>query len=717
MSVERAQIKSSLYLMDTVSYIGYAMSNLSNETECSDPGANCGGVWQGEDPAQNIPSYLNPYLNNLPAVLTDLPSNPTVNDIKSHYLNDPSSNSDLMEVVNLISSSSLAPVAKAQIKAALYLIDAISYISNAMTKLGNEAECQANLDVCQSVWFGENPASNIPDRLQPNAQTIRTIFTLAASADVQQTLRSEYLPVKDSNYDLLIALCRMDSNNRPFCLKEGTVTPSKVQQGAQGVTLTINSTNPDAVFPEDAKVEFITADGITIVPDSNQKLVQLSEDRKIITLVINVNQDAPADNPETANTVENIRSIRISSQEYGKFEVMLTDVLTILPAVPSEPTWAAATNYERAHDFLKFSPALQAGFSSMLWESNEMPYAMRPAVDIYATDFGIAACFGNPNNSDPNDDYVVVVGKDHPLAGDPVKWLEFMFNVWGMYNGAYHIDSDQTNRGEVGAGVLLRWHALSDGNLAFDAPYINYRYQGTDYQSPNPYFFSGDSHTLTSGLAISSQFGTDWMRARFFGEYQLNIVRWDAETDSHEFSNFDDPNGSVRTGIELIMAFSKMKENDSKWVPDLTLELAAVPWGVAAIPEFWPEYSGSAYENIWGLEGGARLSLGEIDPVRIYVAGEVNVYHQENWPYMYGGRGILGFDSKKAGVFEFIVGQEVNPALRFDQDLIYGSGCWTMPWANRTITLCGSGGAAGGQAFGGANVGLDILNFIGNFTH
>jgi len=348
MTIERAQLASSFYLIDTISYIANAMQDLSEESACTGNAANtCSAVWEGDDPAVNIPSYLNPYLSrrNLPALrsaLPDLPTEITPESVERAYLTDPTSNDDLRAVVALIAASNLSVEAQADIIAALYLMDVISYIANAMSDLGSAEECPSFESTCSSVWEGDNldqEGGNIDIRMSPanNARTLQRLFALAADAShpLQQRFESRYLADATSTTDLETALCRLRSEGTDLCIDSRiavTTDPAIVRQGLP-VTITLTAIPEGLVFPEDVAVSFIPSDGITT--PANTPEIERSADGRTLTLHRAIAADAALDDTTTPDVRENLRMVQITSAD-PDFDPIVSDAFAIQQGYPSQ---------------------------------------------------------------------------------------------------------------------------------------------------------------------------------------------------------------------------------------------------------------------------------------------------------------------------------------------------------------------------------------------
>jgi tetratricopeptide (TPR) repeat protein len=266
--IQRAQIKSSLHIMDVLSYITNAMQNLKREPECSaNPDAKCDNVWDGEKPyPDNIPVYLPPDLRDqLKPSLTRLnqPGTPSAGAIRSAYLPDASSNADLKSALTITAGSNLDAKQKAQAKAAFYLMDTVSYITRSMSGLLNEPECKTPGATCDDIWNGSRPDQNIPGRIAPNAAAVRRLFKLARSGAEQGDLRRLHLTDVESDRDLRAAVCKVsvvDANNaHPFCPGIFTLTPQKMSQGTSNVIVTLTGIN----LPKNGVIKFYSTNPTT----------------------------------------------------------------------------------------------------------------------------------------------------------------------------------------------------------------------------------------------------------------------------------------------------------------------------------------------------------------------------------------------------------------------------------------------------------------------
>ncbi|MFC1540621.1 hypothetical protein ACFL4J_01120 [Candidatus Margulisiibacteriota bacterium] len=281
-TVERANIKSSLYLMDVVSYIAQSMGDLEGESECSAKGAKCGKIWQGKDPGQNVPSYLNPSLKDLPAIFTGLPANPTQDDVENALLSDPTSNADLKVALAKLSTSSLSDKKKARAKAALYLMDVISYIAQSMGDLDGEADCSLADAQCSAIWMGADPYANVPGKIQPSGNTLKKLFALAKDQDpknYQQVLEDQYLIDPNSNFDLRLALCSMDPETN-YCPVIGGDTveipkgeKTKMAIPVQNIAYLPGTPKITIMLTEDAEDGKITYDPSTVAKSSDSIVV------------------------------------------------------------------------------------------------------------------------------------------------------------------------------------------------------------------------------------------------------------------------------------------------------------------------------------------------------------------------------------------------------------------------------------------------------------
>ncbi|OGC11771.1 hypothetical protein A3K48_04685 [candidate division WOR-1 bacterium RIFOXYA12_FULL_52_29] len=250
--------------MDVVGYIAKSMTDLNSECGGT-TGANCDNVWNGDDPAAtNIPTFLNPHRRELRTIFPDLPVNPTQDDIERVILNRSNTNSDLNDAVTKIEASSLPVRTKAKLTAALHLIDVVGYIATAMTNLPQERECGDSSvnGKCDEIWNGDDPAQNVPGRINPNALTVRALFEKARTYQQDQLpdgIEKEYLTDPAGTRDLEGALCIVDSA-RSTCLTFDGVTPGDIRPGIAKTFRVNGATN----VPEGSIVQILNGDTIEV---------------------------------------------------------------------------------------------------------------------------------------------------------------------------------------------------------------------------------------------------------------------------------------------------------------------------------------------------------------------------------------------------------------------------------------------------------------------
>ncbi|MFA5113446.1 MAG: hypothetical protein WC529_04010 [Candidatus Margulisiibacteriota bacterium] len=752
--LQRAQVKASMYLMDTISYIASAMSNLSGQSECEARGTNCDRVWNGNDPArQNLPTYLNPQVRRqLPDIFPQATAYQTPNSVASTLLTDDASNTDLNGVLPTLSSSSLSAERKGKAIAGFYLLDVVGYIANAMMGLGAEPECvegngistPESVAVCNNIWNGNNPENNIPTQLTPNARAVRTLFRLAAAADqvqLQTQLEQSYLTDVNNNVDLKIALCNIDPTEA-WCPAINGVSPDTITRGTAPVTVDMTITGVN--FPANPVVEIMLGDQLdpNLTPVAGS--VVLSEDKKTITLKVEVKPEAAIDDPATAE-VENQRLIRVASATNGRLQVVFTSSLRVLaPVVVPPPVVTLNTNCtdgldndrdhkaDAADEDCDAANPNPAGESTALtgWQraadvvynmlhgsltvegghvtEPSVPLGQEPAAD--AENLNVTLRLGNPNDLDPTNDWVTIFGLSNPLVNWSQRIWELQFNLRAQYEGRYTLDAPDTNLGALDVNINNRLHLIP--HVPVDI-YGGYNLNGGDYAEQNRWYFDGITHQTTGGLAANSDFGTRGLLGRVYGEYRQAWFTWDEGVLPE--GSFSGRNNSVWTGGSLTLDVSQY--STSKWAPSITANGSYSPYARFAVPELMPGMDAYSYEGATGWSAGGNMQFNLLQ-VPWYVAANYSALSRENWADQQNVSGSVGFNlgNYRGGKFDVTAGWSDNFSMLYGGENVYGNLTYTFDpsWFRGAdaFSVTGSWGQLNGANYGGASAGIDILKLI-----
>jgi|GEM_PF-4121555 len=559
--ISKANITSSLYLMDVISYISNSMKNLDEESGCKNSGSTCGDVWNGTDPGgQNIPKYLNAGLRRKLSSILGLSANPSQGDIEK-LLNDPSSNKDLIRLVGKISNSTLSNREKAKAKAALYLMDVIGYIAAAMADLAGEKACRGNNQrakaICDNIWDGEDPGGqNIHPRITASATDIRQIFALAGGVSkLQGKLENAYLKLPSSNYDLKMALCRIDSS-KSYCPAIASITPTKINRGGTiPVPFTITGKN----LPKNAKIEFLK-DG---KPDPKIQVdgnIVRSQDGKTLKFKVKVAKDAALGD----------RQVRISDKTDPVYLAIVANVplkiekakkKTVKKGKKNGPGKPGSKTNPYSGPFLKrlstfadryqslYGPEARynnlflggmAGFNSFAWQRDGMSREMQALVDNSIPMIGILFNLGSLHQP------ISLLELHNALRGKNDDWGKISKNVrfvpnasfWGNYFYSPGHNPGHTSYG--GFGLSLNPTFSFYKGKFFAEGILGYNFRGADYDTSNRFYSTGITNSVTGGAAFGSQ-GT-WARnnhawrARLSLAYNHSWIETDEETYPFDYT-------------------------------------------------------------------------------------------------------------------------------------------------------------------------------------
>lgn len=690
--LERANSKSALYMMDVISYIMNSMDGLEEDSDCKgQKGAKCTKIWQGKDPAKNIPSYLNPVLKKLPAIFPELSSNPDQNEVDSKLLYNLANDSDLKNAVAKIDASSLTPKEKARAKAALYLMDVIGYIVEAMGGLENEKECKevdgAN---CSDIWSGQDPYAKVPGKIKPSAATLKKLFSLAKKQDpakMQEVLENQYLIDPSSNADLKIALCSLDPQNS-YCPAISDVKPGEAKQGKPAV-IVIEGSN----FLADTKVQLML-DKKTA--DDKISILKTEVAPGKITLGVNVAGDAQLG---ARSVIISAAEGRVSAQKADAFSVVKADLPPycddgidndkdgkVDAADPDcaagglgemEPTVVTTNSTEEEASTkmqiaaywlqkkLKLQVPVQLGGGDILAKDlNDAPVWNRAAIETTNNPPNVKAGISvNPT----------IVGKEEDAL---VKYDPLTLKANARFNYAGYLQNKASHLLDAGAGFELK---LNTDHYVAPSVYFQWDLNQNDYAFPNKWFYNGMSNQLTPGLALTHEAGKYLpkfpFRATLFSEYRHTIFNWDQKTQGYEFSGIDQ---AVWMGGELVLPFTKLGNGKHGAVPDLTIRAAGILGGQHEVPEVIGTLIGSSFEQMNGWEMEGKLQWNNSDPYKPYLRAGYRSLDLKGWPSVSEAFWGLGVYAPDAGQFEVQGSSAWNITPYYDESQSFSLlGSWT----------------------------------------
>ncbi|MDD5382258.1 MAG: hypothetical protein PHH60_01195 [Candidatus Margulisbacteria bacterium] len=676
-------------------------------------------------------------------------------------LTDPESSEDLYSVVEEVrANTALNATVKQTIIDLLVIADLAGYDPDgtgpaafvpgyeAATIMSHASQLHSYLGVSQST---EGALGNITIMTSADGQVcsqnadleaVRT--NLMASLDVQGRQVYEFLRgmliVPDNEIDLLAALCTLDSA-QAFCPNCQQVAPAQAEQGQQGVTLTITGTN----FPPDPRIEFLLGDNvdpnIAVVADS----YEVSEDRTTITLRVNVAEAAVVDDPATTE-VENRRTIRIVSSEVAAYATVLADAFAVVTGQASlplncdddidndmddlidrhagieDPDCAEGgagerelTSLEEAgvwlHDRLRIRADLLGGYSSYPHLDDPLSLGqLRPAAE-YLPNFGFIVGTGSREHP------VVIIGREHPLAGNPLDGLELMYNATLQYMANYHLGADDTNLVDLAAGALLRLHAYSTDShdVAFDI-FGDYALDYNGYQFPNRAFWPGISNGGDAGVAF--QYGyNNWLIARLSGQYEGSRFSYEAGAFPYAF---DGNSHAVDLALTLDFELSELNAH----APDISVAGSYVPRTWLEVPVFSSTLGTDSSTFLTGNGGGVALELNwrhlTVDghAVHPFLGAGYSQTNLDQFDPMRVVTLTAGVDTDQAGRFELTgVPYSDNIMLFYEGSQRGADFTWTLPWLHRFISLSGGVHEFGDQLVGGGSIMLRPLNLIPSPNH
>lgn len=638
-------------------------------------------------------------------------------------------NSDLLTVIASLSSLSLDDTQKSIVRERLILEDffqylRIAFIGNAPIASSAVKNALLGLDTGPiATLLGVTGAANI-NKLKTMSGLRQALDARINASDPMKTSYSTLatgLNYPQGNLDLISLLSSMNPCEAFSPVISGG-NPMSVTQGDQQIAVTLTGNN----LPDDPAVEVLlngNADpSVTIVAGSVARQSDGS-----VQFKINVAADALFDDAATAGVIENPRSFRVSSAAYSQYAAVLVDALKVdkkaaplpplhpncsdgidndhdgkidsadedcNPAHPNpngESTPPAVTplsDWQRmsilVHDTYKLSAELGGGYGGFV-PSYDSPIQLRAAAE--RPNLTLRVGLGSPENPvsayGPNSAASVFGPQSSIWANTAHPWLEVLAYFQGAYEGFYHLGHDQTNRGNIALGATARFIALNNYRLFFDL-YGKFQFDGANYQYANRAYPTGIDYGPTGGVAVGSSFGTNWVLGRAFGEYSHYWFDWNRETLSQPFSG---ETQQARTGVELTMNFSKLAADPTagagRWIPDLRLTGAAIPWGRVDVPNFWPVAPRDSYENVRG--GDATLSLRFPNlPWQPQLIGGYQRLDQEGWKPSQGYSVGIDVTPPKAGEFRATWSQAENVTRFYGGDVESARLRWTMPreWAD-----------------------------------
>ena len=491
----------------------------------------------------------------------------------------------------------------------------------------------------------------------------------------------------------------------------GTTQPAAGQKQAvaaqgQEVQITLNGAN----FPADAQIEFLLGDAV----DSNITLkdaVQVSPDGTAITLTIVVAAGAAYDDPATPE-IENQRTVRVVSAEHPQLIATLPDALTIKKQVivadnqcedgvdndgdtlvdfPNDPQCVAPNDNLEADDTCDddrdndndglmdendpdcatggpedtkqrqgmsaleryiydnlLNVEMRMGGSTYPSVSGEIPANLRPAAEA-VPNLQVHLSAGDVN------DLITILGKDKEsgLWQSPAEFFELLGRAIFDYQYFIHGNTDYTHRVQTGAELAFRFHAP---HVFFDV------YGGADYRYSSQesatlrVFYNGHNLLGTAGLAVGSDFGTDWVTARLFGEYQSE--RFDYTEFYFYGDRYDYPfagnSHAGALGVNLVFDLDALKgtEGEYSWYPTLEADMAFIiaPNGTVHVPGFIVDEYGLTSAEAFGFEGEIAARFRQA-VVPLYVAV---------------GGSFMRIDTSEAGEFYLAAGVSHDSVGSFD---------------------------------------------------
>jgi|GEM_PF-3199467 len=317
---------------------------------------------------------------------------------------------------------------------------------------------------------------------------------------------------------------------------------------------------------------------------------------------------------------------------------------------------------------LKLGSELTLGLSSANLEPGEIPTPQQP---LEPPNLSLSANLGTRENP------VTIWGneKNALITGSP-NWFELRGNFGGNYQQAYHLDADDNISYGVNLGLAGRFYLLPQDQLKLDL-YFHNIYQGTDYQAPNRYLFSGHQFTLNPGVALESNFGKSWLSGRIFGEY---LNQWFWMNDASFPGGFSGQNQLGKVGARLSFSFNTTSQHQARRETNnfrLSLEGAGI-FGRGEVPE---TIGGSSFAPLFGGEFKLRFDWDHTSTHDPWIRGafveggysEYNLAGFKNQRF-FGQAGLRSY----VGTFAISGQGNFNPALYYHGREVSGGLVYTL---------------------------------------
>jgi len=271
---------------------------------------------------------------------------------------------------------------------------------------------------------------------------------------------------------------------------------------------------------------------------------------------------------------------------------------------------------------------------------------------------------------------VTIWGNENALITRSPNWFELRGNFGGNYQQAYHLDADDNISYGVNLGLAGRFYLLPQDQLKLDL-YFHNIYQGTDYQAPNRYLFSGHQFTLNPGVALESNFGKSWLSGRIFGEY---LNQWFWMNDASFPGGFSGQNQLGKVGARLSFSFNTTSQHQARRETNnfrLSLEGAGI-FGRGEVPE---TIGGSSFAPLFGGEFKLRFDWDQTSTHHPWIRGafveggysEYNLAGFKNQRF-FGQAGLRSY----VGTFAISGQGNFNPALYYHGREVSGGLVYTL---------------------------------------